>query len=86
MSFIITLINAAVSLFTLLIIVNSIVSFFLSPFHPIRSALFKILEPMLAPIRKVIPSANGLDFSPLILIILLQVISAILIGILRNIG
>jgi len=84
MNFFITLINTIVSLLTLLIIVNSIVSYFLRPFHPIRSVLDKILEPMLAPIRRLIPPTVGFDFSPIVLIILLQVISAILIAIIRN--
>jgi len=84
MNFFITLINSIVSLLTLLIIVNSIVSYFLRPFHPIRSVLDKILEPMLAPIRRLIPPTVGFDFSPIVLIILLQVISTILIAIIRN--
>ena len=84
MNFFITIINSIVSLLTLLIIVNSIVSYFLRPFHPIRSVLDKILEPMLAPIRRLIPPTVGFDFSPIVLIILLQVISTILIAIIRN--
>ena len=85
MNFVITLINSVVSLLTLLIILNSIVSYFLNPFHPIRTTLDKILEPMLAPIRRVIPPTMGFDFSPLVLILLLQAINAILIAVLRSI-
>ncbi|MEA3327640.1 MAG: YggT family protein [Chloroflexota bacterium] len=85
MSLIITLINTVVSLLTLLIILNTLVSYFLSPYHPIRSVLDKILEPMLAPIRRLIPPTFGFDFSPVVLIILLQVINAILIALIRKI-
>jgi YggT family protein len=37
------------------------------------------VEPLLAPIRRVVPLLGALDFSPLILIILIQVISNLLI-------
>lgn len=80
-----TLINSIVSLLTLMLIVNSILSYFLSPFHPLRRGLNKVLEPMLLPIRKLIPPSYGFDFSPIILIILVQLVGALLIALVRRI-
>jgi YggT family protein len=82
----IIIINTTVDILTLLVFIYSLLSFFLDRYHPIRRALAAVVEPMLAPIRKLIPSAGGFDFSPLILIVLLQVIGMILISILRGIG
>ena len=42
-----------------------------APFAPFIKALN---DPLLSPIRKLIPAIGGLDFSPMILLILLQVI------------
>ncbi len=82
----ITIINAVVTVFTVFIFIYSLLSFILDPFHPIRQTMAQILEPMLTPIRKVIPTVGGLDFSPLILMVLVQIIGSILVSILRRIG
>ena len=44
-----------------------------------------LLEPILAPIRRLIPSAGAIDFSPLVLIILLQVLMIVLTGVARSV-
>lgn len=83
MSIIISLINTAVNLLSLLVIIHSLLSFFLTPSHPIRRTIGQIVEPLLAPIRRVIPPISGLDFSPLVLIILLEVLGRLLKSLLR---
>jgi YggT family protein len=54
------------------------------PYHPVRRAIDSIVEPMLAPIRSVIPLVGALDFSPLVLIILIQLLANIIIRILST--
>lgn len=80
------LINVLTQLLILLVFITSILSFFMSPYHPVREALERLVDPMLAPIRRLVPMAGMFDFSPLILIILLQLISRILIAILLSLG
>ena len=75
-------INLLANLLVLLIFVDSLVSFFLNPFHPVRNALDRIVNPLLAPIRRIVPLVGMLDLSPLILIILIEIISYALINIL----
>ena len=55
-------------LLVLLVIVSVILSYFMDPYHPIRRGVDSIVEPMLAPIRRVVPLVGMLDFSPLVLI------------------
>ena len=55
-----------------------ILSYFMSPFHPVRQFIDRIVEPMLRPIRRLLPQTGMIDFSPLVLIILLQVINGVL--------
>ncbi len=74
------LINSLTQLFILVVIVDSLLSFFLPPYHPLREALDRFLEPLLMPIRRVVPLVAGLDFSPLVLIILVQVLATALIN------
>ncbi len=63
---------------TWLVIINVILSYFMSPYHPIKMTLDRIVEPMLAPIRRIMPQTGMIDFSPIVLIILLQLIEFIL--------
>ena len=44
--------------------------------------IFSITEPILAPIRRALPMAAGMDFSPLIALVLLQVIEQLVLRIL----
>jgi YggT family protein len=71
-------INLVANLLVIVIIANSVLSFFVSPYHPVRVALDRILAPLLNPIRKLVPLAGMFDFSPLILIILIQILSYVL--------
>lgn len=66
------------------IIISSLLSFILPPYHPVREAFGRILNPMLDPIRRMIPPAAGLDFSPLILYLIVQVVSFLLINFLSS--
>lgn len=84
MGLIITIIETIVTVFTLTVIVYTLLRFFLNPFHPILNALGQVFEPLLAPIRARIPPMGGFDFSPLILIIGLQILGMILTALLRS--
>ena len=86
MNLIITIVNAIFTILIYFIIIYSLLTFFLDPFHPVRRAMAKVAEPMLLPIRKLIPPLGGFDISPIILIIIIQVLSAIIIRILRSIS
>ena len=74
------IISTLANLIVLLVIVDSILPYFLNTFHPVRSALDRVLQPLLAPIRKVVPLIGMFDLSPLVLIILVQILSYALIS------
>ena len=44
--------------------------------------IFSVTEPILAPIRRALPMAAGMDFSPLIALFLLQLVEQLLLRIL----
>lgn len=76
----------AISIFSqvisLIILAHVILSYFMNPYHPIRAFVDRLAEPLLAPIRKVVPTVGMMDFSPVILIFGLQFVSDIIIKIL----
>jgi YggT family protein len=63
------------SLIIIVIVADSLLAYFLSPYHPLRRFLDRIVAPMLAPIRRIVPPVGMFDFSPLVLIILVEVVS-----------
>ncbi len=83
-SLLIVLIQIAGQVITILIIVHVILSYFLSPYHPVRLTIDRLVEPLLSPIRQILPQTGMIDFSPLVLLILVQLISALLLSILQG--
>lgn len=61
----------------LLVLLKVILSYFMDPYHPFRQSIDRLVDPLLKPIRQVIPTMGRFDFSPIILIILVEVIAMI---------
>ncbi len=82
----IALIRLLSSLFIWIVIAWSLLSFFVSPYHPVREALDRILAPFLEPIRRIMPQSGPLDFSPMVLIFAIWALSNLLIAILVSLS
>ena len=78
MVFLADLINRIIQLIIIVVIIQAFLSFFMSPFHPVRQAIDRLVEPMLAPIRRYVPPIGMIDLSPLILIILLEILGSLI--------
>ncbi|HUN23310.1 MAG TPA: YggT family protein [Anaerolineales bacterium] len=79
-----TIINGIINLLVLLIIINSILSFIVQDYrNPFVATIHTIVEPILAPFRRIIPPMGGLDFSPVAAILALQILGSILTRIFR---
>ena len=46
--------------------------------NPLALAVLRLTEPALAPIRRALPSMGGLDLSPMVLLLALQLLKRIL--------
>ena len=77
-AFLFTFIRLLCEVLTFVIFIRVILSWFLTSPNTLTSILDKITEPILAPLRRVIPRAGTFDFTPLVAIILLQLIANIL--------
>lgn len=77
-SLLISLINLVAWVIVILVFLQIIFSYLLSPYHSARIFVDRLVEPMLAPIRRYVPPAGMFDFSPLVLIILVQVVASLL--------
>jgi len=86
MDAIIMIIRWLMQIFTLGIIVYVFLSYFLQPYHPLRQGMERFFEPMLKPIRRILPVTGMFDFSPIILLIIVQLSGTIIISLLSRLG
>ena len=62
----------------IIIITKIILSYFMDPYNPLRAAIDRLVDPLLDPIRRVVPTIGMFDFSSFVLIILVQLIAYLL--------
>lgn len=72
-----------IRLVILVVIVDVVLSYFMDPYQPIRQLLNRIVEPLLAPIRRLMPRTGPVDFSAMVLIVLLLLLNSFLQRLLR---
>ena len=74
---------ALVNLLAIAIFIRALVSWVApDPRNPLVQALDAVTEPILQPLRQIVPRVGMIDITPLVAIVLLQVIAALL----RNSG
>ena len=81
------LIMVVLDLYTWVIIAAAVISWINpNPYNPVVRLLRRLTEPVLAPIRQILPpwKTFGLDFSPMIVILLIQWVVPALLRALLN--
>lgn len=90
MGLIIDILSMLINVLVMLIIVQFIIGllFAFNVINPsndflrqIYNSINSLLEPVLSPIRRILPATGAIDFSPLVLIIGLQIVMRILLEI-----
>lgn len=78
MTFLFNFIRLLCEVLTIAIFLRIILSWFLTRPNTLSILLEKITEPILAPLRRIIPKIGMFDFTPMVAIILLQLIASLL--------
>ncbi len=70
-----------------IIIIGAIISWVdPDPYHPVVRTINRLTEPVLKPIRRIIPPIGGLDFSPVVAIFLVYLIQILVIPLLYRLA
>jgi YggT family protein len=79
---IVDIVQATVLVLTIAIIARALLSWFpnINPHNPAVEFLITITEPILAPIRSVMPRLGFIDLTPMVAIILLQIIGRVIVS------
>lgn len=81
MPYVVWFISWGIETLILLVVVSSILSWFRpDPRNPVVKVLNSIVEPLLHPIRALLPTTGGMDFSPMIAILILWFLQRLLTG------
>ena len=73
------LISALIDLYSFIVLAAVIMSWLpVDRRSPLAMMVFRLTEPALAPIRRLLPSMGGLDLSPMVLLLGLQLLKQIL--------
>ena len=86
MTTIISIVHILANLAFILVLASVVLSYFMNPYHPVRQTIDRIVHPLLAPIRKIIPPIANIDISPIVLILLVQLVEYLLVRLISNLG
>ncbi len=82
-----TIIGYILSIYIWIIIIRSLLSWVNpDPYNPIVQILYRVTEPVLAPIRHRMPEFGGLDLSPIIVLLIIFFLQSFLVRSLYDIA
>ncbi len=83
---IIGLVQLLFELYALVLFVRVMLSWIqIDPDNPLARIVYQLTEPLLAPIRQLLPQGSGLDFSPIVAFIALLIVEQIVVTLLRSV-
>ncbi|GAB4476439.1 MAG: YggT family protein [Anaerolineae bacterium] len=81
MSTIFFLLGTLLQIYWIILLARVLLSWFpIDPYHPVVRILFDITEPVLGPLRRVLPPVGMIDFSPLVALLLISVLQQLVRG------
>jgi YggT family protein len=82
MTFLFSILSYALTAMQIAIIARALFSWFDPTGRtPIGQLLFKITDPIIVPIRRLLPSAGFVDFSPIVALIAILILQRVLAGV-----
>jgi YggT family protein len=80
-----TLVDLLFTLYIFVIFARVILSWArIDPYHPVVQGIFRLTEPLLAPIRNLMPQTGMVDWSPMIAMFVLIILRQVVVTLLQN--
>ena len=80
------LVRTVFELYSFVLLARVLIGWFqVDPYNPIVQLLYRLTEPLLAPIRRLMPQTGMLDFSPIVGFIVIRLAEEIVVSILFSI-
>ncbi len=82
----VSLLSLISTLFWLLMLARIIFSWGnIDRYNPVVNFVYQVTEPVLAPIRNILPSTGMMDFSPMVAILLVEIVTRVLSAIVLSV-
>jgi YggT family protein len=86
MGFLLQAVHAIALILTVLIIARALMSWVNPSAHnPLVRWVHRLTEPLLAPIQSILPTPGGIDFSPLAVLLLIQLLERLIVNLIYNV-
>ncbi len=73
------ILNSVITIFLVILFARVVLSWIRLPYNPVIQAIYAATEPILRPIRKRLPVSWGIDFSPMIVFMILLVLRIVVV-------
>jgi len=78
---IVTIIVAFARVYEWVVIISVLLTWIIrDPYHPVRQGVDSLVRPLLEPIRRIMPQTGMFDFSPIVLLILIRLVTILLVS------
>ena len=76
------ILSTAVQVYIVIIIARCLITFFprVDRSHPVVRGLAMITDPLLEPVARILPPVAGLDLSPVVVIVMLQIFQSVMVS------
>ena len=82
---VIQLVQTLFQVYSFILLARVLITWFqVDPYNPIIRILFQLTEPLLAPIRRLLPQTGMMDFSPIVAFIAITVVERIVISMMAS--
>lgn len=80
-----TVVDVLFTIFFYLVLIRALLSWVNpDPYNPVVRFIVRATEPVMAPARRIIPPISGFDLSPIVVLLLIQVVKNLLVSLLYN--
>jgi YggT family protein len=87
MSVLLRFVNLLFTLYSLAIFARVLLPYLrVAPYHPVVIFLIRITDPLLVPLRRYIPPVSGLDFTPMVALLIIWLIEQLLRTLILSLG
>jgi len=74
------ILDSVITLLLIVLFARVILSWIRLPYNALVHSIYRMTEPMLSPVRRILPLTWGIDFSPMILFVILLAIRIVVVG------
>ncbi|NPV91450.1 MAG: YggT family protein [Firmicutes bacterium] len=79
------IVNLVFEVLYILIIIRCVLSFIRhDPYNPLIKLVYQLTEPLLSPFRKLMRPGMGIDFSPILAFLVLQILERVIFELIRG--